>query len=72
MVASSSTFRPTWDRSLGICPICCMQYGIGMEALVYSDHTREAAASTCLAIILPAAYLVTLLNSGADAVPALH
>ena len=45
MIASSSTFRPHLGKVTGI----CLQHGT--EALAYSNHPREAAASTSLATI---------------------
>ena len=51
MSASSSTFRPHPGRVIGDLFRQLHAVWHGMEALVYSNHPREAAASSYLAII---------------------
>ena len=50
MIASSSTFRPHPRRVIK--SVCRQLHAVlhGTEALVYSNHPREAAASSYLAI----------------------
>ena len=50
MVASSITFRPHPERVIR--DLFCQLHAVrhGTEALVYSNHPREAAASSYLAI----------------------
>ena len=52
MIASSSTFRPHQERV--IWDMFCLSHAVRhqVEALVYSDHSKDAAASSYLAIIL--------------------
>ena len=51
MIASSSTFCPHPGRVIR--DLFCQLHAVwhGTEALVYSNHSREAAASSYLAII---------------------
>ena len=51
MIASSSTFHPHTGRSIK--DLFRQMHAVwhGTEALVYSNHPREAVASLCLAII---------------------
>ena len=51
MIASSSTFRPHPGRVIRYLFRQLHDIRHGMEALVYSNHPREAAASSYLAII---------------------
>ena len=52
MVASSSIFRPHLERIIR--DLFCQLHAVlhGAEALVYSNHPREAAAFSYLAILI--------------------
>ena len=50
MVASSSTFHPTWGGSLGICSVCCMLYGCTMVPPL-NNGVNAAPASVMLAMV---------------------
>ena len=52
MIASGSTFRPHPGRVISDLLRLLQDVQHGTEALVYSYHPREAAASSYLAIIL--------------------
>ena len=51
MTATSSTFRPHPGRVTEICSVSRKLLQHGIEALVYSNHPKETAESTYLAII---------------------
>ena len=50
-IASSKSFRSHLGRGIRDLLRLSHTVWLGTEALVYSDYTREAVASTCLAII---------------------
>ena len=65
MIASSSTFRPRPGRVIRDLFRLLHAVRHGMQALVYSNHPRETAASSYLAIIF--GRIDSFKNAGASA-----
>ena len=70
MIASSSIFRPHSGKVIRDLFHLLNAVRHCMEALVYSNHPREAAASSYLAIIFGRYTLAPPFNNGTNAAPA--